>query len=396
MKYLSISSLLLFLLLSCDKQEVLPATTYACELSRPAMGADYPLADEFNRLLDSAVPLTTGMQLAVTDAQGNTWSGSRGFADIGNNVPVENCHRFAIASISKTVTAAMILQLVDEGRLDLEDPLTDYLSANVIRDLPNADRATLRQLLNHTSGIPDYLTQEQALASQNTPFLIQTQLEKLDYARGLPELSSLGASYNYSNTNFLLLGLVVSAVRDQPLWDVIDEQFSRPLGLQRFAMGTETVPLPEDVVRPYVAFSGGNFIDVTPTAVSDMATGDGGIHSNMLDLNEWFRALFDGEILAAATLNKMTGNPILTNDGSDFPEWPDEGYGLGISRYNTPQGVAFGHTGSTSAYNSILLYFPDTGVALSVVVSGVDLELADELEEKVKEIRDTALGLLLP
>ena len=210
MKQFLISSLLLYTLFSCDKLEPLPASTYACELSRPDNGSDHPLSADFSRFLDGAVPLTTGVQLAITDAQGNTWSGSRGFADIGNGIAVENCHRFMIASISKTVTAVMIMQLLEQDRLNLDDQLADYLPAAVIRDLANANRATIRQLLNHTSGIPDYLTQEQTLNSQNIPFLKETQLEKLSYARGLEAIHPLGTAYSYSNTNYLLLGLVVS------------------------------------------------------------------------------------------------------------------------------------------------------------------------------------------
>ena len=76
------------------------------------------------------------------------------------------------------------------------------------------------------------------------------------------------------------------------MWEVVDEAFSEPLGLQRFAIGTENDPIPEDVVRPYLAFTGGKFIDVTPTAVSDAATGDGGVASNMLDLNLWIESSF--------------------------------------------------------------------------------------------------------
>jgi len=85
----------------------------------------------------------------------------------------------------------------------------------------------------------------------------------------------------------------------------------------------------------------------------------------------------------------------LVGDQADFDEWPEESYGLGFTRYNTPWGIALGHTGSTSSYNSTLFYFPESGVTFSIIANGVDLELIDELIDTNAEIRDGFLALLL-
>ncbi|MEL7160075.1 MAG: serine hydrolase domain-containing protein [Bacteroidota bacterium] len=386
----------LFLLCgSCDEATVVPPATYACTLSQPSGEDSHPRAEEFRALLQTVIPYTTGVQVAVTDRNGDRWTGALGFADLANDVPLVACHQLMIASISKTVTASIILQLYDEGELDLDDQLSAWLEDELIGELANAREVSLRQLLNHTSGIPDYLTAEQFLLSQNRPFLLESQREKLRYAYGLRADNTPGAGFSYSNTNYVLLGLVVEKATGQALWEAVADRLVGPLNLQRFAMGTETDPIPDHVARPYLAFTGGKYIDFTPTAVADAATGDGGIISNMQDLTRWVEALFSGELIEPATLAEMIGAPVdVPTEQADFSEWPDEGYGLGITRYNTPWGTAYGHTGSTSSYNSFLFYFPESAVTLAAVTNGIDLELIDEFGDAATALRNDFLTRL--
>ncbi|MEM9261108.1 MAG: serine hydrolase domain-containing protein, partial [Bacteroidota bacterium] len=291
MKTSFLLSIFLFFLIACDNAEVVPAATYRCELTFPDEGAEHPQAAAFWELIDKALPYTTGIQVALTDNDGRTWTGARGFADIANQVPLETCHRLMIASISKVATAVLIMQLQEEGRLSVEDPLTDWLPEDLIGPLANSNEVSLRQLLNHTSGIPDYLTSRQTLNALNKPFLLETQREKLGYAYDLPATNAAGTTFSYSNTNYVLLGLVVEEALNQPLWEAVENRFKLPLGLRHFAMGTEQNPIPADVARPYLAFTNGKFIDVTASAVADAATGDGGIVTNLQDLNAWVTAV---------------------------------------------------------------------------------------------------------
>lgn len=227
MKMLQIIVPLLLCFLSCEQATFVSPAAYACE--SPAREA-HPQAEVFRSLLTEVLPFTTGVQVAVTDRNGARWSGAKGFADLANDVPLEPCHRLMIASISKTVTAALILQLHEEGMLDLDDLLSAWLPDELIGELANAREVTLRQLLHHTSGIPDYLTTEQYLRSLNEPFLRESQRAKLRYAYGLPAEGTPGAEFNYSNTNFVLLGLVVEEARNRPLWEVVAARMAGPLG----------------------------------------------------------------------------------------------------------------------------------------------------------------------
>jgi len=381
-------------LLGCEVEDLPPPETYSCT-PIPAEQLIHPLADQFQRLLEADLPFTTGVQVAVTDARGERWTGAAGYADIGAGVQYTPCMRGAVASITKTVTAALILEAQDNSLVDIDSPVGDYLDAALLTDLANASEATLRQLLSHTSGIPDYLTLRQTLDSFNEPFLRFSQEDKLEYARGIEAIHPVGSAFSYSNTNYLLLGLVLERVYGLDLTEVFEARVSLPLQLGGFVMGTENDPIPDDIPRPYLALAGGKFQNVISSAVSDAATGDGGVLTNMTELEVFAKALFSGELVSDAMLAEMTAEvSVLSPEQSDFDFYPNEAYGLGLTRYNTPIGVAYGHTGSTSAYNSTLLYFPATGVNFAIIRNGIDLERVDASIEQSQRTMDAFLELL--
>ncbi|MEM6394959.1 MAG: serine hydrolase domain-containing protein [Bacteroidota bacterium] len=388
-------SISVFFLFACDSAQIAAPNTYNCSLTEDLDPALHPEHDVFIDILDETLPLTTGAQLALTDAEGLSWTGSVGFADIAGNITLEPCHRFMIASISKVITATMIMQLQDEELLSIDDSLSDWLDADLIGPIDNANEVSLRQLLNHTSGIRDYLGAEQLFNSLNQTSLLETQREKLRYVYDLDAYHAPGEDYTYSNTNYVLLGLVVEQARNMPLWDAVYQFITQPLGLQRFGMGTESNPIPNDVVRPYLANPGGHYFNFIEQAVSDAATGDGGIASNMQDLNKFMLALFTGDIVSPPALEAMTSDfQILSEEESDFSRWPDEGYSLGITRYNTEGGLAYGHTGLTSTYVSVSLYFPDTRAIFSLSTNGIDLGLLEAFEDKSEEIVDRLIEII--
>ena len=373
---------------ACAKTDPIPPATYTCSDVITHVGDQHPKANELNALLDKQLPQFVGVQVALTDASGQRWSGARGMADIQADVELLTCHRIPIASISKTITATVILQQVDDGLLTLEDNVSDYLPVSLIGEIDNASESTLRQLLNHTSGIPDYLTTKQFLNSLNEPYLIETQREKLKYAYNQSATNGIGEKFSYSNTNFVLLGLIAEVVDAKPLWEVIEDRIAQPLGLANFAMGTERDPIPDDVARPYLALNDDKYIDIISFAVSDAATGDGGILTNMLELNTFMEALFSGSLLSQNSLNEMTSNFVdVPEEQADF-DWPNEGYGLGISRWNTPAGLAYGHTGATGSYLAFSLYYPSSEVLLSYVTTSVNNSDPDAFDEAFDALQD--------
>lgn len=395
MPYLNSLSTLCFFVglscfLSCEKEITVEPNIYNCGLTQENLPA-HSKAAELQAIIEGMVDKVPGIQVALTSENGERWTGAAGYADIPNNIRMEDCHPIMIASISKVVTAVMIFQLQDEGVLKIEDPLSNWLDNSIIGAIPNANQVSLTHLLNHTSGIPDYLNTEQTIDAFNQPNYKLTQLEKLDYIKGEDADYNVGEKFSYSNTNYLLLGLVVQQARGMMLWDAIQQFIAAPLGLTNFVMGTEAEPVPEGSARPYLALNGDKYFDVMQWAVADAATGDGGIASNMQDLNLFFEALFQEEIISGTALAQMTENIVLIgDDGQDFDEWEDEGYGYGITRYNTQKGLAFGHTGSTASYNSLSFYYPQNGVVLSIISNGISTTLD---EDTITDLRDDLLDV---
>ncbi|MEO0787067.1 MAG: serine hydrolase domain-containing protein [Bacteroidota bacterium] len=387
---------ILFLsLLACDEATFVDPNTYTCTLTDPIDASSHPDDGLFRDLLLETLPLTTGAQMALTDSDGQSWVGSVGYADIANDIELAGCHRLMIASISKVVTATMIMQLQDEGILDIDDPLMMWIDNELINPIENAREVSIRQLLNHTSGIRDYLEAEQLFNTLNRSNFLETQREKLRYVYGESAYHAPGEDYTYSNTNYVLLGLVIERARQMPLWEAVDQFIAEPLGLERFGMGTEQNPIPDDVARPYLANPGGRYFNFIEQAVGDAATGDGGIASNMQDLNGFMLALFSGDIVSYEALEEMTSDfQLLDEDKADFSRWPNEGYSLGVTRYNTDAGLAYGHTGLTSTYVSVSLYFPNTAAMVSISTNGIDLGNVDAFEDKSQEIVDRVIDII--
>ncbi|MEM6272303.1 MAG: serine hydrolase domain-containing protein [Bacteroidota bacterium] len=383
--------LLALALAACAQETIVPTEDYACTLSFADASGQHADRDAFTAELAYFAARTPGIQIAITSQNGQSWTGASGWADLANRVPFEPCTKTMIGSISKVMTGVLILQLQEEGKLSLDDPLSRHLEASVIGEIANADQVNLRHLLQHTSGIKDYLGLKQFVNSVNTPYLLETQEEKLRYIYGKPADHAPDAQHTYSNTNYVLLGLIVEKLRDMPLWEAVDQFIAAPLGLRNMVMGTHEVPIPVGTARPYLASRGDKYQDIMPHAVADAATGDGGIASNMQDVNAFFQALFAGEVVDPATLEAMVTDRVSVGDMSTY-DFGDEWYGLGIEIYTTPHGIAYGHTGSTSTYGAYTLHFPQDGVTISMAFNGYNFREEPSRFDLMLRLLDRTMG----
>jgi D-alanyl-D-alanine carboxypeptidase len=237
---------------------------------------------------------------------------------------------FAIASIGKTMTAIGILRLVSDGTLGLDDPAGRYLPQKVVDGFPSLTDITLRHLLTMTSGLPDYLDDayvEDALADPETT---QTPLVALSYAYAEAQVFAPGQGFDYSNTNYVLLGLVMEHASGLSYAQAMDKLVIQPAGLPgAFVFGS--APLPETFpnghedgrhYRTYYSFDG---------------FGDGGVIASAPDLARFFRAAFvDQTLVPPPLLDEMLHDPF------------DEGYGMGIEL----DGHIIGHSGGDLGFSS--------------------------------------------
>ncbi len=325
-----------------------PVAPTAAATEQPAVAPTAFPTGAFAALPDDPVPgdVAARFQAALADmAHGGgitatvmtpegTWSGASGKADGVHDLEVDS--QFGIASGTKPIIAAQVMQLVEAGEVSLDAPATDYLPADFTFD---TNGATIRQLLGHRSGIPDwYPAMEDRFAADR--LRVWTTDEVLALVG--PARRPAGAAHEYADTNYNLLGLVIEHVRRRPLVDVLRDGVLRVDGAERLIYQPDEAPtnpiaMPRGESRDALE-QGGGFLPSISDASADGPAG--GMASDSISLARWWRAFCAGEIVSQASLDEMS--TISTDD-----------YGLGLIGFASigyPHAV--GHLGRSFGYIS--------------------------------------------
>jgi D-alanyl-D-alanine carboxypeptidase len=300
-----------------------------------------------------------GTYSAATGEGGERWQGAAGEADTGTGRPVTADMRHRIASVTKTFTAVAILQQVGEGRIDLDAPVADYLPGMVTQGLDPA--ITVRTLLNHTSGIGDYiLAAFPSLAQNSTASLDEQRFRQIGprelagLGLGEPTTGAPGERYSYSNTNYVLAGLVLEAVTGTGAREYITDNVIRPAGLRDTGF-PDSPRIEGPHSRMYESMYG--LLDPPRDySVYNMSWGwtAGALVSTMGDLNRFYAALFDGELLGPDELAEMRRTvPVENAQGEVVGR-----YGLGIYPVEFSCGRFWGHDGSVWGAGTMVFASP--------------------------------------
>ncbi len=319
----------------------------------PAGGGRAQLQDALDDLRD----------LGAVGAQGQVSHGRRevvarsGVADRATGAPMPAAGAFRIGSDTKTFVSVVVLQLAGEGRLSLDDSVERWLPGVVAGNGNDGRRVTVRQLLQHTSGIANYTEHMAALGSREA-FLAHRfdHYEPADLvamAVRHPPAFAPGEHWAYSNTNYVLAGMIVRAVTGQSWAEQVRRRIVRPLGLRDTYFPGDAASLPPRSARAYHQFEpGGALVDVTefnPTA----ADAGGGLVSTTADLNRFWRALQRGRLLRPAQQAELHRTRLAeTLQGVR----PGMAYGLGVFMVPTACGPWWGHPGDvpgTSTFNGV-------------------------------------------
>ena len=323
-----------------------------------------------------------GALAAVRDRDGRTRNLTAGVGDLrtGARVPVDGQVR--MGSNSKTFVAVAVLQLVGEKKVALDAPIDTYLPGLVRGEGIDGRRITVRQVLQHTSGLPnytDFLGIEDLFAVQHTYF---EPRELLDAALAHPADFPPGAKFAYSNTNYVVAGLLIQKVTGRPLAEVLTERVIRRAGLRHTyhpAVGEEGIR--ERHPQGYLQDEKGEQRDVTELDPS-WGWAAGQLIATPSDLNKFFRALLDGRLLPAEQLAQMR-----TTVPADL--FPGARYGLGlVSVPLSCGGVAWGHGGDIPGYETRGGVTEDGRAATVAVTSLPDSE---KQADGVLKAVDTAL-----
>ena len=356
-------------------------TTTATSAAPPASALKPIDPKAFQAVVEAAAKelMVPGAMVLLRTPQGD-FTAAVGTTELGAQTPPAAITHFRIASNTKTMTAALIVLLAQDGKLKFSDPVSSF-----VPDVPNGENITVAQLLKMRSGLYGY-TADPALAAamDADPGKAWTPREVLDIAfRHQPEFAP-DAAYEYSNTNYALLGLVAEKVGGRPLAQQFQERLFGPVGLTQTSLpAADDTSMPAPYSHGYMY--GGSFyaladdpypadmqaaaqagtlqpIDYT-NQNSSYATAAGGAISTANDLATWMKALVSGKAFNADYHQQWLTS--LQAEDPDAPDGQKYGYGISYQRFG-PNAAMFYHGGELPGFNSFMGYDPDNDVALVI------------------------------
>lgn len=304
-------------------------------------------ATDVERGLDGLVAATEGPPGAIATLyrNGHMTVLRAGRADIRRKRAPRAADHMRIASVAKAFSGAVALQLVRDGRLGLDDTINQRLP-----NMPLAwARVTVRQMLNHTSGLPDY-TQSDAFAKQvrDNPRGFVSPTVVIDWVRADPLEFTPGSRYAYSNTDNIVIGLITEAVTGRSYPDLLDDIVFGPAKLRQTSFPTRTIALPAPFMHGYVVAPGDENQDVTAFLSPSGAWASGAVVSTPSDLNAFIRAYLALRFFGA---DQQREQMRFVAGGQSSPPGPGQNAaGLALFRYRTRCGTVYGHTGNFPGY----------------------------------------------
>ncbi|WP_406376409.1 beta-lactamase family protein [Streptomyces sp. NBC_00647] len=290
----------------------------------------------------------SGVQARAIAPDGRQSVATSGTADLKTGRPVPSDGYFRMASTSKTLVATVVLQLESEGRLSLDDTVEHWLPGVVRGNGNDGSGITIRQLLQHTSGIhddlPGYTTPTEYFQQRHQVYGPEQLVARaMSHAPDFPP----GEGWQYSNTGYVLLGTVIHKVTGRPAHREIEDRILRPLGLGRTRWTGTSPTLPRPHAQAYQLFGPGSLVDVTDQIPVD--------HENLAfvtttrDENGFFRALLTGRLLPARQLAEMKRTVPVNAEVQQL--WPGGRYGLGlVERPLSCGGTYWSHEGGDGGY----------------------------------------------
>lgn len=375
--------LILTVLVGCNKVQIGP--TEYCSPITPDSSASHPKASAYQAILDQYVGEgLPGAILLIHDSDG-VWMGAAGMSDIKAGIPMSPCIVSKVASVTKMYIGVLVMQLVEQGQIDLDATIPAYLPEDDIKKVKNAKEATVRQLMNHTSGIYDIITgQDFYLAILNDPAHDWEPEDLLKFAYNKDPYFAPGTDCYYSNTNFLLLSMILDRVTGRPHCEMMMNNIIRPLGLENTFYYWHD-PIPVWTAQGYFDLYHNNTICNVTNYNTGSGNGYGGIYANVYDMMVFIEALLVKKTLVSQeSLDQMLS--------FDQPLEPETYRYTGLAIYKDfidrpdPTEFSYGHRGRDLGYSADLNWFPKNGTTMALLVNyGTDGE--SSLKPVFKELR---------
>ncbi|MGO0653603.1 serine hydrolase domain-containing protein [Bacillus mycoides] len=285
--------------------------------------------------------------LAKTSEGGKTWGYAAGIANLSTKQSMKTDFHFRIGSVTKTFTATVVLQLAGENRLNLDDYIEKWLPGVIQGNGYDGNQITIRQILNHTSGIAEYSRSKDADFMDTKKSYMAEELVKMGIS--LPPDFAPGKGWSYSNTGYVLLGILIEKVTGNSYAEEIENRIIEPLELSNtFLPGNSSVIPGINHARGYVQPDGTSELKDVTYYNPSVASSAGDMISTADDLNKFFSYLLSGKLLKDQQLKQML---------TTVPTGKEEidGYGLGIYETKLPSGVSiWGHTGGILGFTTLV------------------------------------------
>jgi D-alanyl-D-alanine carboxypeptidase len=331
-----------------------------------------------------------GAVIAIYTEKEGWWAHTEGYARTEDKTPMELHHLQYLQSVSKTYMATAILKLHEQDKIDLDAPMTAYLSAAYSQYIKNADKITVRMLLNHTSGVPEYISDPEyvSLVIQH-PLTVPKIEDCLRYLADEEPQFPPDSRYKYTNTNFLLLAMIADTqTGDHAVY--IDENILKPLGLKNTYYRNDPGYLDyENLVDSYWdVLNTGVPANVTLMQRANVASlkGDDGIVCTPTDAVLFLKGLMEGRLLKESSMEHMktwvkneSGNPV---------------YGMGLSYFAQGGIIGYGHGGGGIGAGCLLLYVPSKKTYV-FIATNVGVLIAGKLPYKADAMKNKILAVVL-
>ena len=329
--------------------------------------ADAILADAFSEDGPGAIAV-------VVERGKPVYAAGRGLADIESKRPLKPAEPMRLGSITKQFTAAMVLKLVEQGEVSLDDPLSKYLPDF---PKPGAD-ATIRQLLNHTSGIRSYTSIPGLLqARAATP---HSTAEMISLFKDTPPTFERGTDWAYNNSGYVLLGAIIEKVTGEPWYVAIDRQLLKPLGLKSIRYGG--IKGGEADVPSGYSLEGAKVVPAHKISMS-VPHAAGSLVGSATELAAWGRALHQGKVIKSATYAQMI-TPTTLPGGRTVP------YGFGLAPGDVRGRASVGHDGGIFGFSTDGIYLPGEDIYVAVFANSD--EPATDPEVLTRKLAAAAIG----
>jgi D-alanyl-D-alanine carboxypeptidase len=370
-----LSAVLALFFISCTT-DVVPKGE-PCQKVYAEVNDNHPMANAYQIALENFRKVNTipGAVLLSYHPVHGLWIGNSGYADLAQGSTIQACDQFRVASITKTLIGTVVLQLHEEGKFELTAKLTELLP-EVEGKIPYANQITIRQLLNHTSGIHDYQEDlNYRLDIFNNPKMATAKTSRdllQDYVYSKPADFKPGESWRYSNSNYNLLELIIEKMEVKTAQQVLSQRLFKPLGME----GYFEVRNDAHLVRGYRdLYENGTIVSTTHWDPTDDGQGDGGFIGTAHDLFLFNHALFAAKLVNVRTLEDMKATAT-----------PDSDYGLALQHWKVGSHVAWGHAGQAYGFRSWMLYFPEKQVHMVLLTNLSNRPSEESFETLIDEI----------